>query len=462
MEDGGCCDSPGGPKEEKGSSEESCAECCSCEACRPDYSAEDTTDHLLQSAFTKIRQGPRHVVSHSDHQGCVPPEFVPVSPKPAPDTYSLAMALEELQARQAQLRTKRQRRCAFCRIHGFPVSLKGHKALCQFRERCMCTGCTLIRCNQRVSKNQVKLRRLKNFEADLDEGLTPGASGLPSSEPSKKSPMCFKCWIHDSVRVRLKGHRTLCPYARCACSNCALNADRKWLTRQLRQLSGAPPLKEEGCGRVAGTPLDISSTLLPIPSTLQGALSTSVQHLNTHMTLKSATKVSSECGDDGGLGALQLQSLHKANDWHLSPGLASPPAVKQGGGLGGCLPSSQDQTGGAQGQQTVCQTSGNTWLLQDSTFLQPPLPPPFTALPGHTADMLTISSSDYDSMGVGGSSGVTGRGGGGVCRWYPQPVPCCVTTTVGGPKPVLMLTTHRRVSKMDNGWVNIKASRLAT
>ena len=31
----------------------------------------------------------------------------------------------------------------------------------------MCKGCTLIRCNQKVSKSQVRLRRQKDMEVDL-------------------------------------------------------------------------------------------------------------------------------------------------------------------------------------------------------------------------------------------------------------------------------------------------------
>ena len=42
-----------------------------------------------------------------------------------PRSENLTVAIEDLHVRQARLKTKKPRRCSFCKIHGFPITMKG-------------------------------------------------------------------------------------------------------------------------------------------------------------------------------------------------------------------------------------------------------------------------------------------------------------------------------------------------
>ena len=63
----------------------------------------------------------------------------------------------------------------------------------------MCKGCTLIRCNQQVSKNQVRLRRQKDMEVDFVH-LTAGSVEHQLDMQGAQS-FCFSAL--DSPRARI-------------------------------------------------------------------------------------------------------------------------------------------------------------------------------------------------------------------------------------------------------------------
>ncbi|XP_025090051.1 uncharacterized protein LOC112561663 [Pomacea canaliculata] len=132
---------------------------------------------------------------------------------------------------------KKYHQCAFCKIHGVDIGITGHKSYCIYREGCLCKGCNFIRRRQEISKLQARLRRQKDMDAEL-VAIATGTIEPPSqdADPLKRFPMCFKCWVHDSIRVRIKSHRNVCPYAWCGCANCSLNSDRRRCRRELREL----------------------------------------------------------------------------------------------------------------------------------------------------------------------------------------------------------------------------------
>ncbi|XP_025111753.1 uncharacterized protein LOC112574729 isoform X2 [Pomacea canaliculata] len=207
---------------------------CSCETCNNTEGSdleEDDDENKEECNFTQIK--------NLAHEKAKAEEIIQMTSSQQLLSSSLSQSgLDTLVFNPARNNSHRKyRQCSFCKIHGFAISVKGHKSYCRFREGCMCKGCNLIRCNQEISKNQVRLRRQKDMEAEL---LPVATSTMePSSQdadPVKRIPMCFKCWVHDSVRVRLKGHRNVCPYARCGCANCSLNSDRKRFSRELREL----------------------------------------------------------------------------------------------------------------------------------------------------------------------------------------------------------------------------------
>ena len=80
----------------------------------------------------------------------------------------------------------------FCNTEYLTVSVcsvAGHKAFCQFREKCMCKGCALIRLSQQVSKSQVRLRRQKDMEVDMVQ-LSPSQVEEHQQTPGESTNSC--------------------------------------------------------------------------------------------------------------------------------------------------------------------------------------------------------------------------------------------------------------------------------
>ncbi|KAK7112460.1 uncharacterized protein [Littorina saxatilis] len=325
--------SPADDKNEQsaGSEESECSE-CSCEACRNDDSVGDGARETL--SFTNIKDPATAGVLTTP---LVTQVFQSVSSVQPPG--SITDAIEDLHARQARSKGKKQRHCSFCKLHGYLVNVKGHKPFCQFREKCTCKGCVLIRCNQQVSKSQVRLRRQKDMEVDMAQMTTcpaPLDAHFDVSDSFKKSPMCFKCWVHDSVRVRLKGHRNVCPYARCSCPNCVLNADRKRLTRELRQLGGGVRDKKSGHemdGRLLSTGL--GWPYIPSSPPSLHSLKAENDQANAGMFLsgKTTAGLGPAChyqGKGNSSAAAIPVRMHKAGDWPQLNTLLSSLTPNQG------------------------------------------------------------------------------------------------------------------------------------
>ncbi|KAK7507267.1 hypothetical protein BaRGS_00001202 [Batillaria attramentaria] len=454
---------------------------CSCDVCQNPDSCDTGDDRGQRQdlGFTQIKQFVRESAKPDDGAPVVPE----VSPTSETDYSTFPLTLSDLQARQKSKSSRRQRQCSFCKIHGFLVSVKGHKTFCQFRERCQCAGCHLIRCNQEVSKSQVRLRRQKDIEAEFVTMATSTVDfGAGSLDSIKRNPMCFKCWVHDSVRVRLKGHRNICPYVRCACANCTLNSDRRRLTRELRQLVVDEPFRpgELTDSHMTSERTTTNRSILPAPLSFGNTRSYHDRQHNINSAVLSPTVTSVAARNDPDtVVPVVSATAYKTPGWHVSftqPltttagfGEESSRAITVTGTLStvpypvGSLP----RTAGG----VVAADSGRLSHAQYKWFpdlLQaPPSPHPHPSVIPRNAGIPTrivsgnnnhhnITTSSYSGFGVGGlavtptpmpahSSSLAGVGGrGGQEEWFQTP----------GYKP-LPLSTVRENWRMECDLYNI-------
>ena len=75
------------------------------------------------------------------------PDTLPVFQSLAspPQSDNLTVAIEALHVKQARIKSKKQRHCSFCKIHGFPINIKGDSCLLQFHpnvKRMICWALT--------------------------------------------------------------------------------------------------------------------------------------------------------------------------------------------------------------------------------------------------------------------------------------------------------------------------------